>query len=121
MSKSPALPLAAIRSSSARGAIDGLIQRKREIEEEISPQLDELRQIGEKLTSIFLKYDLEKVRMPDGTSASKSVTITSRISPEKLLEHRVSMSTIEACTVTTTSSPYVRVYYPRVNKNGDSK
>lgn len=118
------LPLNAIRSSHARGAIDGLVARKREIEEEISPQLDELKEIGEKLTSLFLKHDLEKVRMPDGTSISKSTTTTSRISPEKLLEHKVSMSVIEACTETTVSKPYVRVYYPRANKdakNGESK
>lgn len=116
MSKVLALPLSAIKSSSARGKIDGLVQRKREIEEEISPQLEELKQIGEDLTATFLKYDLTKVAMPDGTSISKSVTTTSRIVAEKLLTHKVSMSVIEACTETTVSKPYVRVYYPRVNK-----
>lgn len=117
------LPLAAIRSSRLRGDLDGLVQRKREIELSIQPQLDELKEIGESLTTLFLKHDLEKVRMPDGTSVSKSVTTTSRIIPEKLLEHKVSMSVIEACTETTTSKPYVRVYYPRVNKDtkGDTK
>lgn len=116
------LPLAAIRSSRLRGDLDGLVQRKREIELSIQPQLDELKEIGESLTTLFLKHDLEKVRMPDGTSVSKSVTTTSRIIPEKLLEHKVSMSVIEACTETTTSKPYVRVYYPRVNKEkGETK
>lgn len=116
-----ALPLSAIKSSSARGKIDGLVQRKREIEEEISPQLEELKQIGEDLTATFLKYDLTKVVMPDGTSISKSVTTTSRIIAEKLLTHKVSMSVIEACTETTVSKPYVRVYYPRVNKSDKDK
>lgn len=121
-SKVLALPLAAIRSSHTRGALDGLVQRKREIEEEISLQLEELKEIGEKLTTLFLKHDLEKVRMPDGTSISKSTTTTSRIIAERLLEHKVSMSVIEACTETTTSKPYVRVYYPRANKDkGDSR
>jgi hypothetical protein len=118
MPKVLALPLAAIRSS--QGAIDGLVQRKREIEEEISPQLEELKTISESLTTLFLKHDLTKVAMPDGTSLSRSVTTTSRVIPEKLLEHKVSMSIIEACTETTTSKPYVRVYYPRANK-GESK
>ncbi len=117
--KTPALPLLAIRSRRVRDDLDGLITRKREIEQEIKPQLDELDQISSDLTSLFLKHDLEKVRMPDGTSVSKSVTTTSRIIAEKLLLHKVSMSTIEACTDTTTSKPYVRVYYPRANKNGD--
>jgi hypothetical protein len=111
------LPLAAIRSKRLRDDIDGLITRKREIESEIKPQLDELDQISSDLTALFLKHDLEKVRMPDGTSISKSVTTTSRIVPEKLLEHKVSMSVIEACTVSSTSKPYVRVYYPRDNKD----
>lgn len=123
MSKVLALPLSAVRSSSARGQIDGLVQRKRELESEIQPQLDELEEISSKLTSLFLKYDLTKVAMPDGTSLSKSVTSRTIIVPEKLLEHKVSMSVIEACTETTVSKPYVRVYYPRVNKSdkGESK
>ena len=117
-----ALPLAAIKSSRVRGDIDGLVQRKREIELSIQPQLDELEEISESLTTLFLKHDLEKIRMPDGTSMSKSVTTTSRVIPEKLLEHKVSMSVIEACTETTTSKPYVRVYYPRATKEkGESK
>lgn len=124
MSKVLALPLAAIRSSRVRGDIDGLVQRKREIELSIKPQLDELDEISDSLTTLFLKHDLEKVRMPDGTSISKSTTITTRIVPEKLLEHKVSMSVIEACTEVTTSKPYVRVYFPRANKDnkkGESK
>ena len=115
------IPLLAIRSRRVRDDLDGLITRKREIELEIKPQLDELDQISSDLTSLFLKNDLEKVRMPDGTSVSKSVTTTSRIIAEKLLLHKVSMSTIEACTDTTTSKPYVRVYYPCANKNGETK
>lgn len=123
MSKVLALPLAAIRSSRVRGDIDGLVQRKREIELSIKPQLDELEEISDSLTVLFLKHDLEKVRMPDGTSISKSVTTTSRIIPEKLLEHKVSMSVIEACTETTVGKPYVRVYFPRANKDkkGESR
>lgn len=133
MSKLIPLPLAAIRSSRLRGDIDGLVQRKKEIDEEIKSLvgseedegtlLYELKDISRKLTDIFLKHDLDKVRMPDGTSLSKSVTTTSRIVPEKLLEHKVSMSVIEACTVTTTSKPYVRVYFPRANKEakGEAK
>lgn len=120
MSKVLALPLAAIRSSRVRGDIDGLVQRKREIELEIQPRLDELKEISDSLTALFLKHDLTKVVMPDNTSICKSVTTTSRIVPEKLLEHKVSMSVIEACTETTTSKPYVRVYFPRANK-GESK
>lgn len=117
MSTKPiALPLAAIRSSRVRGDIDGLVQRKAELEAEIKPQLDELETISNTLTALFLKHDLEKVKMPDGTSLTKSVTITSRIVPEKLLENKVSMSVIEASTVTTVSKPYVRVYFPRAAK-----
>lgn len=115
------LPLLAIRSKRVRDDLDGLITRKREIELSIKPQLDELDQISSDLTALFLKNDLEKVRMPDGTSVSKSVTTISRIIAEKLLLHKVSMSTIEACTETSVSKPYVRVYYPRANKNGETK
>lgn len=133
MSKVLALPLSAIKSSSARGKIDGLVQRKKEIDDEIKSLIGseeeegtllyELKEISSKLIDIFLRHDLEKVRMPDGTSVSKSVTTTSRIIAEKLLENKVSMSVIEACTETTVSKPYVRVYYPRVNKadKGESK
>lgn len=118
------LPLAAIRSSRVRGDLDGLVSRKREIEEEVrslvgdedqeGTLLFELKQISSDLISLFLKHDLEKVKMPDGTSVTKSSTTRRVIIPEKLLEHKVSMSVIEACTVETKSEPFVRVTYPKV-------
>lgn len=123
MSKVLALPLAAIKSSRVRGDIDGKLARKREIEEEISAQLAELEQIKADLLLIFTKNGLDKVRMPDKTLISRMTKKTSFISAERLLEHKVSLTTIQECTVTNESEPFVRVDYPRVNKDkkGESK
>lgn len=120
MSKVLALPLAAIKSSRVRGDIDGKLARKREIEEEISSQLEELEQIKNDLLLIFVKNGLDKVRMPDQTLISKMTKKTTFVSPEKLLEHQISLATIQECTVTNISDPFVRVDYPR-DKKGESK
>lgn len=123
MSKVLALPLASIKSSRVRGDIDGRLARKREIEEEISSQLEELEQIKADLLFIFTKNGLDKVRMPDQTLISKMVKKTTFISAEKLLERQISLTTIQECTVTNVSPPFVRVDYPRTNKDkkGESK
>lgn len=114
------LPLAAIRSSRLRGDIDGLVQRKAEIESEISPQLQELNKIKEDLLLLFTKNGLDKIRMPDKTLISKMTKKTTFISAEKLLEHKVSLITIQECTLTSTSDPFIRVDYPRASK-GETK
>lgn len=123
MSKVLALPLSAIKSSRVRGDIDGKLARKREIEEEISAQLEELEQIKSDLLTIFTKNGLDKVRMPDKTLISKMTKKTTFISAERLLEHKVSLTTIQECTITNTSEPFVRVDYPRAKekKGGETK
>lgn len=128
-----ALPLSAIKSSSARGKIDGLMSQRDEIEAKIESLvgsentegtlLYELNQISLSLLEIFTKYGLDKIRMPDQTLVQKTTKKTSFISAECLLEHKVSLTVIQECTVTNTSKPFIRVDRPRVNKSdkGESK
>lgn len=126
MSKPTALPLAAIRSSAIRGKIDGLMSQRQEIESQIESLIGtedtegtllyKLKQISNSLLDIFTKHDLDKIRMPDETLIQKTTKKTSFISAERLLEHKVSLTTIQECTVTNQSRPFIRVDRPRVKK-----
>lgn len=132
MSKTLALPLSAIRSSSVRGKIDGLMSQRQEIEAEIESLIGtedkegtllyRLNQISLSLLELFAKHDLDKIRMPDQTLVQKTTKKTSYISAERLLEHKVSLTTIQECTITDTSKPFIRIDRPRVKKEkGESK
>lgn len=113
MSKPLPIPLSSIRSSRVRGDIDGLIARKREIESKITDEEhEELERIKSDLITVFLKNNLERVKLPDGTPITRTTKTTKYVSPELLLEHKVSMATIMACTIEKKSNPYIVVGKP---------